>query len=329
MSFLSGYRRLYTTELAQFPFDGPVSILLFATCLAIAAMFYVTLRRTSRPMSLWDSLYLSQSVLLQDPIDNGPFTSASSRLVLAGWSLGTLIVAQVIAGILRSLSAVKTPVHLMNKFQEIVDRPDIRPLVYAGVGILEMIGESRSELAAHLKERADRMHGRVPPSELFSDETLESVMDGKTIVIMDKDSILGVFPSLCGLYDGMFHISEGDRLDVFGVWYFSSTLNPDIRQAIELRITWYIEMGVRWIRDRDMVPEAPECFTFAQQSDAMGDSETFSLDTMWPFILSWMIGCAGSCIVLLAEIIIRKVRLPRIVKLSTSCVFWPARAKAM
>lgn len=181
-------------------FSSKVSICILMLCVIIPCLFYVTQRTNQRKLSLYECFYLTSSIFLQDPINNRPFVTVPSRITLATWSCGAFIIVQIITGVLRSNTAVKKQVKLLNTFQEIVDNPEIEPAAWDGTPTMVILEEKYPTTFRIINDRIQRLKTMLTLNEIFSDQFMNKVLDGKSVYIQEPDSMLSGVPRLCDRY---------------------------------------------------------------------------------------------------------------------------------
>lgn len=143
---------------------------------------------------------MTSAMFLQDPIDNRPFISVPSRLTIATWSFGSFLIVQIVTGTLRSNTAVKTPVKLLDTFKDVLDRPQLEVLAWEGTPTLTVLTERRGEPMRIISERVRHMGTSLTMDEILSEEKITKMFDGKAVFIQDPDSMLIDFPQFCGRY---------------------------------------------------------------------------------------------------------------------------------
>ncbi|OQR71946.1 hypothetical protein BIW11_10682, partial [Tropilaelaps mercedesae] len=207
------------------------------------------------------------------------------------WTFGSFIIVQIVTGILRSNTAVKRPVKLLDTFQDIVDDPKLEPVAWAGTPTMITLEEKRGEVIRKINERMRQMGTLVTLDKIFNDETFNKILDGKAVFLQEPESMLIDIPPLCDKYNGFFHLNAKDNVQSELVWFFSSKLDKETQMAYSIRTMWTFEAGVRWIREREVIPVPPKCFTFAIRAGPMGgDNESFSMEHLLPFFFILFIG---------------------------------------
>lgn len=102
-------------------------------------------------------------------------------------------------------------------------------------------------------------------------------------------------------YKGFFHISN-KNVETEYVWYYSPQLDKETKTAYSTRTMWTFEAGVRWIRERELMPAPPKCFTFAIRSNPMdSNNESFSMEHLQLFFCTLFFGYFLSLTTLVVE----------------------------
>ncbi|XP_064458946.1 glutamate receptor ionotropic, kainate 5-like isoform X2 [Ornithodoros turicata] len=178
--------------------------------------------------------------------------TVSSRLVLAAWFLGVLVIANSFAGLLKSCVAVKKAPAQVDSVDDVIRDPPDQILTWGGSRFETVIKNSPERRHRELYFMILKTNGSVLSTELFRESNLQKVEQRRAIIVVDKVSIQCALADHCRKkHRGSFHIAREDISTERLAFLYSKKLPRRMYEAIDTRARWLFEGGLvsKWMAD--------------------------------------------------------------------------------
>ncbi|XP_022237910.1 probable glutamate receptor [Limulus polyphemus] len=164
-----------------------IALLIVAIIDAILNVF--TKQSKSFYTQLANSIWNFVTCLLQQGPESTP-RKMWNRFLFGAWWLVVMVVFSAFGGQLRALLLFKSSNLLIDNLEELVETPDLQPLILDGGSFHDVLQRSsEGTLTRRLLIRIEQGHGLLTHSQLLSDSVLDSVERGSHAVMTNLDAI--------------------------------------------------------------------------------------------------------------------------------------------
>lgn len=205
--------------------------------------------------------------------------------------------------------AVKNEPPQVDTVQDVVDRPNLRPIIWKGSYYEALISSSPSQPLRRLWSLVLRTNGSQLGRIMYRDENMREVVERRAVFIVDHNSQRFHMAAFCRREVApSFHfgreIIEEHRLS----FLMSRFMRRDLHRRIYTRVTWLYESGLvsKWMADG--LGDWQRCVRRA--GGHVAEDLTID-DTLAPFVL-WAIVMSAAAGALVVETL-RRPRVDRLV----------------
>ncbi|XP_065301452.1 probable glutamate receptor [Dermacentor albipictus] len=221
----------------------------------------------------------------------------SGRIALMTWLLAVLVIANSFAGHLKSSMAVKNEPPQVDTVQDVVDRPNMRPIIWKGSYYEALISGSPSPLLRRLWRSVIRTNGSQLGRIMYRDENMREVVERRAVFMVDHNSQRFHMAAFCRREVApSFHfgreIIEEHRLS----FLMSRFMRRDLHRRIHIRVTWLYESGLvdKWMADG--LGDWQRCVRRAggHAAEDLTVNDTLATFVLWAIVMS---AAAGALVV--------------------------------
>ncbi|KAH7963198.1 hypothetical protein HPB52_019974 [Rhipicephalus sanguineus] len=186
---------------------------------------------------------------------------ASVRSAFLGWSLGSILLANLINGTVKGSLVVQTPAVRIDSVADVMRlRPPPTPYTLK-TGFLEKALEEspRAEFRAMHALMVRKGSFLVNYMDMVSPRTFDALMAGTGVQVSTEVAIVEHYHAACSSSGRRFHIAREPILEMMLTWYSSRSLPTCFLRQMELRTMWLTESGLPFYRRERFLSKIRSC----------------------------------------------------------------------
>ncbi|KAH7946102.1 hypothetical protein HPB49_020408 [Dermacentor silvarum] len=227
-----------------------------------------------------------------------PPEDSYSRWLISFWWIVVMVVMTGFTGIMKASMMVKDQTGRINTLQDVMARPEVRPLVISGSTYERLFSTSTRPDYQRLWRQVQRWKAVAPPSWVLSKPAFDMLLEEKAIFFCD-DILL--YWTVARLYpngfEGEFYMGTDYFLNNEFTMFVRRALDKELTKKIHLRLRWLWEAGLpqEWKRS------AMESVRKSASTQAT-DVAAMKLTDVGAIFYLMLFGQALACIVVLFEV---------------------------
>ncbi|XP_049269993.1 uncharacterized protein LOC125757836 [Rhipicephalus sanguineus] len=265
---LSGVRRLYVDDdfAIATTFDSSVWLAIFVSWIVTTAVtvllyhFEPSLASSRSRKTFTRQLFSYLQVLLMEGTSMD-LRRASVRSAFLGWSLGSILLANLINGTVKGSLVVQTPAARIDSVADVMRlRPPPTPYTLKTGFLEKALQESpRAEFRAMHALMVSKGSFLVNYMDMVSPRAFDALMAGTGVQISTEVAIVEHYRAACSSSGRRFHIAREPILEMMLTWYSSRSLPTCFLRQMELRTMWLTESGLPFYRRERFLSKIRSC----------------------------------------------------------------------
>ncbi|EEC20427.1 hypothetical protein IscW_ISCW015107 [Ixodes scapularis] len=171
------------------------------------------------------------------------------RIVIAFWWLMLIVLMNTFTGHMKASMTVQEELPRLDSVQDVVDHPDVTPVIIRGSTFEEVFQESTRRDHQLLLRRARQAQSVLPPRQIFTKSVFDDVLAGRKVIFLDTMLFhywVGRFYER--LPHGEFYLAREAVLYPAMCMWLNRNVDPQLARVIHIRTRWIAESGLaqRW-----------------------------------------------------------------------------------
>ncbi|CAN8000988.1 unnamed protein product [Ixodes pacificus] len=171
------------------------------------------------------------------------------RIVIAFWWLMLIVLMNTFTGHMKASMTVQEELPRLDSVQDVVDHPDVTPVIIRGSTFEEVFQESTRRDHQLLLRRARQAQSVLPPRQIFTKSVFDDVLAGRKVIFLDTMLFhywVGRFYER--LPQGEFYLAREAVLYPAMCMWLNRNVDHQLARVIHIRTRWIAESGLtqRW-----------------------------------------------------------------------------------
>ncbi|EEC00260.1 hypothetical protein IscW_ISCW015704 [Ixodes scapularis] len=232
-----------------------------------------------------------------------PVRDVIGRIVISVWWLSALVLMNSFQGTMKASMSVKTPTERMETFQDLADRPHIKPILIRGTTFEHQFKVSKEPALRAILAMVRKHKSIMLASEAFTRKTFEELLSGRAILFMEDTVMKRYIPTLFPEKPktAEFYASKQRTISAQFSMLMRKGLDPRIAGLLHVRCRWLHESGLLDKKRRDLQPHS--WFNGRQAASSVHD---LNIDDMVALFYMALLGLVVATVVFFLEIVAYK-----------------------
>ncbi|CAN8003864.1 unnamed protein product, partial [Ixodes pacificus] len=232
-----------------------------------------------------------------------PVRDVIGRIVVSVWWLSVLVLMNSFQGTMKASMSVKTPTERLETFQDLADRPHIKPILIRGTTFEHQFKVSKEPALRAILAMVRKHKSIMPASEAFTRKTFEELLSGRAILFMDGTVMNSYIPTLFPEKPktAEFYASKQRTISAQFSMLMRKGLDPRIAGLLHVRSRWLHESGLLDKKRKDLQPRS--WFNGRQAPSSVHD---LNIDDTVALFYMALLGLVVATVVFFLEIVVYK-----------------------
>ncbi|CAN7998978.1 unnamed protein product [Ixodes hexagonus] len=187
-----------------------------------------------------------------------PVRDVVGRIVISVWWLAVLVLMNSFQGTMKASMSIKTPTERLETFQDLADRPHIKPIVVKGTTFEHQFRISTEPALMGIHAMLRKHKSVFPASEVFTRKTFEELLSGRAVLFMEETVMSVYIPTIFPRRPKIaeFYAAKQRTISAQFCMFMRKDLDPKIARLLHVRARWLHESGLVDKRRVDLLPRS-------------------------------------------------------------------------